>query len=265
MLSGFDPKSVEVASPRGPRFGRDGVASVRTRARKGAPAPDRQGHQHPRQDVFVNLGGKSEGIISVDQFDGKEVPSRAQRSMSSSIGSTRRRRLAPPPQGRGDRGRLDEPQEGRGRRGPRDQGHQGGRRGRRQRHPRLHADQPDRPVAGRGRGELRQSEVQGDRHRGQPREKNLVVSRRDLLEQERAEQREKTWATLEEGQVREGVVRSVKDFGAFVDLGGVDGLLPIGEMSWSRVAKVDELVKIGDKVTVKVLKIDRTTRSSASA
>ena len=98
-----------------------------------------------------------------------------------------------------------------------------------------------------------------------PREKNLVVSRRELLEQERAEQREKTWATLEEGQVREGVVRSVKDFGAFVDLGGVDGLLPIGEMSWSRVAKVDDLVKIGDKVKVKVLKIDRTRASSGWA
>ncbi len=92
------------------------------------------------------------------------------------------------------------------------------------------------------------------------REKNLVISRRELLEQERAEQREKTWATLEEGQIRDGVVRSIKDFGAFVDIGGVDGLLPIGEMSWSRVSKVDELVKIGDQVKVKVLKIDRVAR-----
>ena len=92
------------------------------------------------------------------------------------------------------------------------------------------------------------------------REKNLVISRRELLEQERAEQREKTWATLEEGQIRDGVVRSIKDFGAFVDIGGVDGLLPIGEMSWSRVSKVDEMVKIGDQVKVKVLKIDRVAR-----
>ncbi len=87
-----------------------------------------------------------------------------------------------------------------------------------------------------------------------------MISRRELLEQERAEQREKTWATLEEGQIRDGVVRSIKDFGAFVDLGGVDGLLPIGEMSWSRVSKVDDMVKIGDQVKVKVLKIDRTAR-----
>ena len=66
--------------------------------------------------------------------------------------------------------------------------------------------------------------------------------------------------SLEEGQVHEGVVRSIKGFGAFVDIGGVDGLLPIGEMSWGRVSKVDDLLKTGDKVKVKVLKIDRTTR-----
>jgi ribosomal protein S1 len=92
------------------------------------------------------------------------------------------------------------------------------------------------------------------------REKNLVISRRELMEQERAEQREKTWATLEEGQIRDGIIRSIKDFGAFVDIGGVDGLLPIGEMSWSRVSKVDEMVKTGDQVKVKVLKIDPVAR-----
>ena len=92
------------------------------------------------------------------------------------------------------------------------------------------------------------------------REKNLVVSRRDIIEQERAEAREKTWKELEEGQVRPGVVRSVKDFGAFVDLGGVDGLLHIGDMSWARLKDVGGLVKPGDKVEVKILKIDRTTQ-----
>ena len=89
------------------------------------------------------------------------------------------------------------------------------------------------------------------------REKNLVVSRRELIEQERAELREKTWATLEEGQVRHGVVRSVKDFGAFVDIGGVDGLLHVGEMSWSRVADASGFIKVGQEVDVKILKIDR--------
>ncbi len=92
------------------------------------------------------------------------------------------------------------------------------------------------------------------------REKNLVVSRRDIIEQERAEAREKTWKELEEGQTRSGVVRSVKEFGAFVDLGGVDGLLHIGDMSWARLKDVGGLVKPGDKVEVKILKIDRTTQ-----
>ena len=92
------------------------------------------------------------------------------------------------------------------------------------------------------------------------REKNLVVSRRDLVEQERAEARERTWKELEEGQIREGIVRSVKDFGAFVDVGGVDGLLHIGDMSWTRLKDVGNLFKPGDKVQVKILKVDRTTQ-----
>jgi ribosomal protein S1 len=92
-----------------------------------------------------------------------------------------------------------------------------------------------------------------------PREKNLVVSSRELLEKERAEMREKTWAALEEGQIRSGVVRSVKDFGAFVDLGGVDGLLHIGDMSWVRSSDPSGFVKVGQQVEVKILKIDRQT------
>jgi small subunit ribosomal protein S1 len=90
-----------------------------------------------------------------------------------------------------------------------------------------------------------------------PRERNLVVSRRELLERERAEKREKTWAELEEGQVRTGVVRSLKPFGAFVDVGGVDGLIPVGEMSWARVGDPAEILKIGQEVEVKVLRLDR--------
>jgi small subunit ribosomal protein S1 len=92
------------------------------------------------------------------------------------------------------------------------------------------------------------------------RSRNLVVSRRELLEREREELRAKTWAELAEGQVRTGVVRSIKDFGAFIDLGGVDGLLHVAEMSWSRVNNAGELVKLGDEVKVKVLRIDRETR-----
>src|SRR5207237_4380961 len=93
-----------------------------------------------------------------------------------------------------------------------------------------------------------------------PEERNLVVSRRDLLEKEREEQREKFWQEVAEGQIRNGIVRSVKDFGAFVDLGGADGLLHVSEMSWARVADANTLVKSGQTVKVQVLKIDRETR-----
>jgi small subunit ribosomal protein S1 len=90
-----------------------------------------------------------------------------------------------------------------------------------------------------------------------PEERNLVVSRRDLLEKEREEARAKLWLELAEGQIREGIVRSVRDFGAFVDLGGVDGLLHISEMSWSRVQDANQVVQPGQAVKVVVLKVDR--------
>jgi small subunit ribosomal protein S1 len=93
-----------------------------------------------------------------------------------------------------------------------------------------------------------------------PEERNLVVSRRALLEKEREEQRDKLWLELAEGQVREGVVRSVRDFGAFVDLGGVDGLLHVSEMSWSRVQDPSTVVQPGQKIKVVVLKVDREKR-----
>lgn len=93
-----------------------------------------------------------------------------------------------------------------------------------------------------------------------PQERNLVVSRRALLEKQREEQREKTWQELAVGQVRPGIVRSVKPFGAFVDIGGVDGLLPVHEMSWQRVADPSQIVQIGQTIKVVVLKIDPESR-----
>lgn len=94
----------------------------------------------------------------------------------------------------------------------------------------------------------------------QPQERNLVVSRRAFLEKEREEKREKLWAELAEGQIREGIVRSVRDFGAFVDLGGVDGLLHVSEMSWSRVKDAASVVQPGQPIKVVVLKLDRENR-----
>lgn len=91
-------------------------------------------------------------------------------------------------------------------------------------------------------------------------EHTLIVSRRDYLEREREEKRERLWQELAEGQVREGVVRSVRDFGAFVDLGGVDGLLHVSEMGWSRVNKAADIVQPGQTIKVVVLRIDRERR-----
>lgn len=94
----------------------------------------------------------------------------------------------------------------------------------------------------------------------QPEERNLVVSRRALLEQQRQELSEKLWAELNEGQIRKGVIRGIKPFGAFVDLGGVDGLIPIGELSWSRINDPAEVVQLGQNVEVMIAKLDRERR-----
>jgi small subunit ribosomal protein S1 len=93
-----------------------------------------------------------------------------------------------------------------------------------------------------------------------PEERNLVVSRRALQEKDREEAREKLWQQLADGQTYEGTVRSVKDFGAFVDLGGVDGLLHVSEMSWSRVDNANQIVQPGQKIKVLVLKVDHERR-----
>ena len=89
-----------------------------------------------------------------------------------------------------------------------------------------------------------------------PERRNLVVSRRVLMEKEREEQREKTLSELAEGQSREGLVRKVIDAGAFVDLGGVDGFIPVSMMSWARVKHPSDVVKEGDRIVVTVVKID---------
>jgi small subunit ribosomal protein S1 len=88
------------------------------------------------------------------------------------------------------------------------------------------------------------------------RRRNIVVSRRVILETERASKREHLMKELEVGQVRKGVVKNITDFGAFIDLGGVDGLLHITDMSYGRVSHPTELVQIGTEVEVKVLDID---------
>src|SRR4051794_5760347 len=90
------------------------------------------------------------------------------------------------------------------------------------------------------------------------RRRNIVVSRRVILENERAGKREKLMKELQKDQVRKGVVKNITDFGAFIDLGGVDGLLHITDMSWGRISHPSELVQIGAELEVKVLDIDWT-------
>ncbi len=93
-----------------------------------------------------------------------------------------------------------------------------------------------------------------DRRRG-----NIVVSRRTVLEESRAEQRSELVANLEEGQVIEGVVKNITEYGAFVDLGGIDGLLHVTDMAWRRVNHPSEVVTIGQNVQVKIIKINHDT------
>jgi small subunit ribosomal protein S1 len=88
------------------------------------------------------------------------------------------------------------------------------------------------------------------------RRRNIVVSRRVILEQERAGKREKLMKELQKDQVRKGVVKNITDFGAFIDLGGVDGLLHITDMSYGRIQHPSEMVQIGQELEVKVLDID---------
>jgi small subunit ribosomal protein S1 len=87
--------------------------------------------------------------------------------------------------------------------------------------------------------------------------KNVVVSRREILEEERAQNRAELLENIEVGQLREGMVKNITDFGAFIDLNGLDGLLHITDMTWGRISHPSEVLSIGDKVEVMVLDFDR--------
>ena len=92
-----------------------------------------------------------------------------------------------------------------------------------------------------------------------PGRKNIIVSRKDLLEKEKMESKAKTLEELEVGSIRKGTVKNITDFGVFINLGGIDGLLHITDMSWGRIAHPSELVKVGDKIDVKILSFDKET------
>src|SRR6187401_796698 len=102
--------------------------------------------------------------------------------------------------------------------------------------------------------ELRMRVIKVNKKRG-----NIVLSRKALLEEENAEKKKHTLETLAEGKVLRGVVKNITDYGAFIDLGGIDGLLHITDMSWGRVGHPSELFKVNDEVDVIVLKYDAAT------
>ncbi|MET0546407.1 MAG: 30S ribosomal protein S1 [Caulobacterales bacterium] len=94
-----------------------------------------------------------------------------------------------------------------------------------------------------------------DRPRG-----NIVVSRRAVLEESRAEQRAEIVGQLLEGEIREGVVKNITDYGAFVDLGGIDGLLHVTDMSWKRISHPSQVVQVGETLRVQIIKINPETQ-----
>ncbi len=89
-----------------------------------------------------------------------------------------------------------------------------------------------------------------------PERRNLVLSRRAMIEREQAAAKEKLLAELAPGEIRDGIVRTVRDFGAFVDLGGVDGLLHVSQISWDRIKHPGDVLTVGQKIRVKIEKID---------
>jgi small subunit ribosomal protein S1 len=91
------------------------------------------------------------------------------------------------------------------------------------------------------------------------RKKNIVVSRRKIVEDEKNASREAALASATEGQVLDGIVSRITNFGAFVDIGGIDGLLHIGELAWYKVKKVEDLLHVGQRIKVQVIKVDKAS------
>lgn len=96
-----------------------------------------------------------------------------------------------------------------------------------------------------------------------PEKRKIVGSERKLVNEERQKQMEETWANIEEGKTVKGIVKQLTDYGAFVDIGGVDGLLHISEISWKQIKHPSEVLKVGQEIEVKILKADKETKKIA--
>jgi small subunit ribosomal protein S1 len=261
-MAGFDGGSISVGTPRKPA-GERGSGDRRDRGQEEGKSGTRTGKviSVRGKSIFVDLGGKSEGVLDIEQLEGQPLPEVGSQievvvdhfDRDEGILILRRKGAAVEADWTNlKKGLIVEAKITKVNKGGLD--------------VEVDGIRGFLPISQIEIGRVDDTSVYLNQKfkvlvtEANPREKNLVVSRRDLLEQERAELREKTWAELAEGQTREGTVRSIKDFGAFVDLGGVDGLLPIGEMSWFRVKKVEDLLKLGDKVQVQILKLDPVAR-----
>lgn len=259
VLEGFDEKSFETPTPRGPN-------TKSTSPGAGRGQESRRGPQQGKvisirgKSVFVDLGAKSEGVVPIEQF-GEAIPevgstievvpdrfdpaegllllSLKGASVDANWDNLRKGLIVEAKVTKTNKGGLD---------------------------VEVNGIRGFLPIGQIDYARVEDASIYVNQKlkvivtEANQREKNLVVSRRELIERERAELKEKTWAELEEGQIRKGVIRSVRDFGAFVDLGGVDGLLHISDMSWSRLSDAGHAVKVGQEVEVKVLKIDRVTQ-----
>ncbi len=232
-------------------------------AEPAAPAPDERGRIAGRivsikdADVFVDIGSKSEGVVPLDDFEPDEPPEVGQvlhlvpHGFDQESGLMRLSVSEARTQASLESLRIGDIVKGRVT-GSNIGGLELRVHGLRGFMPMSQIDLYRQDDVAQFIGHWLECEVTEVDRRG----KNLVLSRRKLLERQREEERQQLRFQLQEGQTRKGIVRRLADFGAFVDLGGIDGLLHVSDMSYARVNHPKEVVKEGDEIEVKILKVD---------
>ncbi len=240
-LRGGRPKAAAEAPAAGSRDRRGRVIAIRDRS------------------IFIDLGGKSQGVVPLEQFmEHDEEPIIGQEYEFTFTGYDNREGLVMlSRRGAVNHGSWDQLHEGDVVEGVVAAANKGGLE---VTINNIRAFMPAGQVDIRFNSDL--NELVGQKIKCQIIEVNrsdrkLVVSRREILEQQAVLDRAKTWSELATGQIREGVVSSVQAYGAFVDIGGVDGLLHVSAMSHTRVADPTKIVKPGDRVQVMVLAVDQ--------
>ncbi len=228
-----------------------------------APAPDEKGRIRGRiisingPDVFVDIGSKSEGVLPLDEFEPDSPPHVGQVLSLVAQGFDRESGLMRLSLKEAKaRANLEELRVGDIVKGRVTGSNTGGLElrihGLRGFLPMSQIDIVRHDNVAAFMGHWLECEVTEIDRRG----KNLILSRRRILERQRDEEREQLRFQLAEGQVRKGVVRRITDFGAFVDIGGLDGLLHVSDISYSRVNHPGDVLKVGQELEVKVLKVD---------